>query len=164
MVVKYCFPRVVLELKGMVGQAQENPTKKSLENSHQTEFRPYVLAEVLLEQEWLLLVVRNIGLRPAVDLHIRWEPRFSGLGGEQATSELPLFRELSYLGPGREICTLLDSRQAYFARGEPARLVAYLQYRDEQGSRYQHTIRHNLEVFRDLALPVRFSEGQKPHD
>jgi hypothetical protein len=119
--------------------------------------RPYVSVDVLLEQEWLLLAVRNLGDRPAVDVRVQWEPPFTGLGGQQATSTLPLFRELSYLAPGREIRTLLDTRQAYYQRGEPVRLVAHLSYRDEQGNRYLHTIHHNLEIYRDLALPVNRS-------
>lgn len=134
------------------------PGKQNREYSPEATLRPYIVVEILLEQEWLQLTVRNAGQRPAIDVQVRWEPPFKGLGGQQLTSELPLFRELSYLGPGSEISTLLDSRQAYFQRQEPLRLVAHLQYGDEQGQRFQHTLRHNLEVFRDLALPVPPSE------
>lgn len=121
-----------------------------------------MVVEVLLEQEWLLLAVRNLGEHPAVDVQVAWEPRFRGLGGEQATSELPLFRELSFLAPGREIRTLLDTRQAYFLRQEPTRLAAHLSYKDEQGGRYRHTIHHNLEVFRDLAVPLDRPDSRPP--
>ncbi|MFN2197835.1 MAG: hypothetical protein ACK2UW_17075 [Anaerolineales bacterium] len=115
--------------------------------------RPYVVVDFLLEQELLFIVVQNFGARPALEVSIKWEPTFRGLNGEQATCELPLFHNLTYLAPGRTIRTLLDTRQAYFQRDEPTRLTARLNYQDEYGQKYRQIIPHNLEIYRDLAEP-----------
>jgi hypothetical protein len=73
-----------------------------------------------------------------------------GLGGTQDTAELPLFKDLPFLAPGRRIQTLLDESQAYFRRGEPTRLQALVKYRDEARQSYQIGIEFNLEIYRDL--------------
>lgn len=117
------------------------------------QLQPYVVVDFILEHELMFVAVQNLGARPALDVSVKWEPAFRGLSGEQATSELALFKALAYLAPGRVIRTLLDTRQAYFQRDEPTLLTARLSYQDENGRKYRQVIRHNLEIYRDLAEP-----------
>jgi hypothetical protein len=81
----------------------------------------------------------------------RFEPTFHGLGGSVEISRLPLFRNIEYLAPFKEIRTLVDSSAAYFARKEPTKLEVTVTYRDESGTRREATIRHDLGIYRDLA-------------
>ena len=118
-----------------------------------------VVADFVFEDGLLYAVVANISERPALKVSCRFEPAFHGLGGSVEVSRLPLFRNIEYLAPGKEIRTLVDSSAAYFAREEPTKLEVAVTYRDEDGARRQATIAHNLGIYRDLAYVVPAAEG-----
>ncbi len=115
-------------------------------------------ADVILDVEFeagvLYLVVRNIGDGPASAVRCKFAQPFHGLGGTTEMSALPLFRKLEFLGPGREIRTLLDTTAAYFARKEPAKLEVTVTWRDDVRARAQRAIVHDLSVYRSVAYPT----------
>jgi hypothetical protein len=135
-------------------QPESDPRSKSQPDLDEEQLRPYVIVDVLFEDGLLFLAVQNIGARPAFEVKVRWEPSFRGLGGSQLTSDLPLFKALTFLAPGRCIRTLLDDSQAYFQRDEPTQLAAFISYKDDQRRSYRQTIQHNLEIYRDLVYPL----------
>jgi hypothetical protein len=118
-----------------------------------------VSVDFIFEDGLLHAMVANIGERPALKVSCRFEPAFRGLGGSVEVSRLPLFRNIEYLAPGKEIRTLVDSSAAYFARKEPTKLEVAVTYRDEDGARRQATIAHDLGIYRDLAYVVPATEA-----
>jgi hypothetical protein len=110
-----------------------------------------VIVDFVFEEGVLYATVANIGERPALKVSCRFEPGFHGLGGSVEISRLPLFRNIEYLAPQKEIRTLVDSTAAYFARKEPTKLRVAVTYRDESGARHQAEIAHDLGIYRDLA-------------
>jgi hypothetical protein len=116
-----------------------------------TGVRPEVIVEFLFERGLLFIAVRNIGARPALGTSVRFGEKLLGLGGSKDIGSLALFRKLEFLGPGRELVTLFDSSSAYFARQHPTKLVVEIAYRDAEGTCFSETIRHDLEIFRELA-------------
>ena len=125
--------------------------------SEEREF--HVSVDFVFEDGLLYAVVANIGERPALKVSCRFEPAFHGLGGSVEVSRLPLFRNIEYLAPGKEIRTLVDSSAAYFARKEPTKLEIAVTYRDEDGARRQATIAHDLGIYRDLAYVAPGAKG-----
>ena len=113
-----------------------------------------VIVDFVFEEGALYVTVANIGERPALKVSCRFEPGFHGLGGSVETSRLPLFRNIEYLAPHKEIRALVDSSAAYFARKEPTKLKATVTYREEDGARRQTTISHDLGIYRDLAYVI----------
>jgi hypothetical protein len=81
----------------------------------------------------------------------RFEQPFKGLGGTQDMTRLPLLRRIEFLGPGREIRTLLDAAAAYFGRKEPTKLTATITWRSEEGDRFERRVTHDLRIYRDIA-------------
>jgi hypothetical protein len=114
--------------------------------------RPEVIVEILFERGLLYVAVRNIGDRPALGTSVRFNEKLVGLGGRKDIASLAMFRNLEFLGPGRELVTLLDSGSSWFAREQPTKLVLEVSYADAEGKRFTDTIRHDLEIFRDLAF------------
>jgi len=112
---------------------------------------PDVLLDVEFANGLFFLLVANRGERPAVAVSFRFEEPFSGLGGSQDMTRLPLLRKIEFLAPGREIRTLLDSSAAYFARREPTKIAVEIRWRDEDGARYERRIVHDLRIYRDVA-------------
>jgi len=111
---------------------------------------PHVIFEILLVEGMLWMVVRNIGPQPACHIRIQFEQSFKGLEGTKRMDTLPLFTQLEFLGPHREIQTPLDRSVAYFHRNEPLQLVARASFEEDTGRRYETRSIHNLEVFREL--------------
>ncbi len=129
------------------------PRKGSKEKPGPPEDLPLpiqVIADIVFTQGLFYVSVENISDQPAYQVSISWKPSFRGLGGTQVTSELPLFKNIEFLAPHKAIKTLLDTSQAYFTRREPTHLEATIQHQDALGRGYRHTIRHNLEIYRDL--------------
>ena len=112
--------------------------------------RPEVIVEFLFDRGLLFISVNNIGERAAFKVSVKFDHKFTGLGGSKEVSKLPLFRSLQFLGPQREIVTFLDSSDSYFRRKEPVDITARISYQDADSRQYKEVIRHNLEVFREL--------------
>jgi hypothetical protein len=113
-----------------------------------------VIVDFVFEAGVLYATVANIGERPALKVSCRFEPGFHGLGGDVEISRLPLFRNIEYLAPHKEIRTLVDASAAYFARKEPTKLTVTVTYREEGGARRQTTIAHDLGIYKNLAYVV----------
>jgi hypothetical protein len=122
------------------------------------ETGPDVIVDFLFEDGMLFVAVENIGSQPAQQVHIVFDPPFSGLGGTESINELPLFRNIEFLAPGRSIRTILDSSAAYFGRHEPELIAAAISYCDRAGERLSCTIRHDLGIYRDIKF-IPKSEG-----
>src|SRR4051812_11499932 len=114
-----------------------------------TPARPEVIVEILFERGLLYMAVRNIGGGPAVGISVHFNEKLIGLGGTKDITSLAMFRNLEFLGPGRELVTLLDSSSAFFARQPPTKLSLEIAYRDAEGKRFNETITHDLDSFRD---------------
>ena len=111
---------------------------------------PDVILEFLFEHGMLYISVRNIGAKPAVNVAIKFNKKLVGLNGTKEVSALALFRNIEFLGPGREIVSLLDSSSSYFSRKQPTRISALITYRDLEKRSYELTIKHDLEIYREL--------------
>jgi hypothetical protein len=115
------------------------------------ERRPEVVLDVVFEDGLLYLAVSNIGSAPALGVSCRFRRKLIGLGGAKDVSRLPLFENIAFLGPGREIRTLLDSSAGFFARDEPTEVRATTRYSDAGGREYRTPVVHDLAIYRELA-------------
>ena len=113
--------------------------------------RPEVIVEFLFDRGLLSISVRNIGTRAALKVAVSFDRRFTGLGGAKDISSLALFRRIEFLGPDREIVTLLDTSESYFRRKQPTRISARVSYLDAERRTYQTTIDHDLDIYRELS-------------
>ena len=112
--------------------------------------RPDVILEFLFDQGLLHLALRNIGDRPAIAVSVKFDRKIVGLGGLKDISTLPVFRQVEFLGPGREIVVFVDQSHSYFARKQPTKISARISYSDSEKQKYDATINHDLEIYRDL--------------
>jgi len=116
---------------------------------------PEVILDVVFERGLLFLVVSNIGDRPAHAVRVKFEQPLSGLGGTKRIDRLALFRKLEFLAPRKSVEVFLDRSDAWFARGEPSQLAAAIAWRTPEGERRSATVRHDLEIYRDLGYIER---------
>jgi len=121
--------------------------------------RPDVILEILFERGLFLIAINNIGNKPAVGVSVKFSRKLVGLNGKKEISALPLFKNIEFLGPKREIVTLLDASSSYFRRKQPTKISAQVSYSDCENNKYKVNIKHDLGIYRDLAyLPLPSEE------
>jgi hypothetical protein len=101
------------------------------------------------------IAVKNISEQPAYKVSVTFSHKIYGLGGAREVTALPLFRNIEFLAPQKEITTFLDSSDSYFARKQPTKVKVQISYCDAEGENHSVEIAHNLEIYRDLALAGR---------
>lgn len=112
--------------------------------------KPEVIVDFVFDEGLFFIAVQNISDLSAYKVCTRFKPGFKGVEGKKRVSELPLFRNIEFLAPRKEIRTFLDSSASYFRRKEPALITAQISYEDEAGRKYSRTIRHDLSIYAEL--------------
>ena len=113
---------------------------------------PNVIVDFHFQQGLFFIAVKNISERPAYKVSVKFNRKLFGLGGSKEVSALPLFRNIEFLAPQKEITTLLDSSDSYFARKQPTKVKAEITFSDAEGHKQSVTIVHDLEIYRELAF------------
>jgi hypothetical protein len=119
---------------------------------------PDVILDVVFDDGLFFLCVRNIGEKPAYKVLVNFDERILGLDGTREISALPLFRNIEFLAPGREIRTFLDSSSAYFGRGEPEHITAKVSFQGDDGTIHTRTLHHGLEIYKSIGYVRRAAE------
>jgi len=123
---------------------------------------PDVIVDFIFDDGLLFVAVQNIGDRPAYKVAVQFDPPFRGVEGTRAVSELPLFRNIEFLAPWKEIVTFLDTSASYFGRDEPARISAAVSWRDAAGRTHSAAIQHDLEIYRSIGYVRKTGEQAAP--
>ncbi len=113
--------------------------------------RPDVIIDFVFEVGVFFISIKNIGDAPALNVTTSFNTAFSGLGGTQDTSSLPVFRSITFLAPDKEIRTMLDTSTSYFQRKQPTTIRATVSYRDRMNNTYSDVITHDLDIYKDIA-------------
>jgi len=122
--------------------------------------KPEVIVDFIFDEGLFFIAVHNISDLPAYKVSTRFKPGFTGVEGKKRVSELPLFRNIEFLAPRKEIRTFLDSSASYFRRKEPVLITAQISYEDGAGRKYSRTIRHDLSIYVELGY-IRRTEGDE---
>ena len=141
-------------------QKAQSDSPSTLSTTDVASGRPEVIVEFLFERGLLYISVNNIGNRPAISVSVKFDQKIVGLGGTKDISALALFRNIEFLGPQREIVSLLDSSTSYFKGKRPTKISALVAYQDLENRRYETSIKHDLEIYRDLVFVEPASEQE----
>lgn len=115
---------------------------------------PDVIVDFVREDEKLFVAVENIGRGPAHHVSTTFEPALRGVRGSVEVSELALFEHLSFLAPGKEIRTFLDTSTAYFERDAPTQITATVRFENDEGEHFRRSMSHDLRVYNGSATQV----------
>jgi hypothetical protein len=119
---------------------------------------PYVIVDFVFDRGLLSIAIKNIGSRPAFGVRVDFSHQLMGVEGTVEVSALPLFRALEFLPGGKEISTFLDSSASFFRSKQPVEITTRISYQDARGARFTNTIRHNLEIYREIGYGIRSGE------
>lgn len=111
---------------------------------------PYVIVDVDYANGAFVLVMRNIGERPAIRPRVDFSRKLVGVGGDVIVSELPIWSQLGLLAPGKSVRVFLDSSVLVFRRKGSKRFRATVTYDDDDGRSHKRSFNHDLEAYRGL--------------
>lgn len=115
-------------------------------------FRTDVILDFVFDAGLLYISIKNIGNRPAYRVSIEFDQPVLGVEGTKEMNSMPLFANLEFLAPAREIRTFLDTSNSFFKHGNPTRITATIEFFDDFGIRHVKQIRHNLEIYKDIGF------------
>ncbi len=112
---------------------------------------PDVIVDFVFDDGLLFISISNISDQPAYKVSVKFDCKICGLGGKDICA-LPLFRNIEFLAPHKTITTFLDSSGSYFSSGRPTKVSARISYQDFQGAKKVATIKHDLEIYREIGF------------
>ena len=115
-----------------------------------TSEAPYLILDLDYREGAFVLVLHNIGGRPAFKPRVEFSRRLVGVGGEVVVSELPIWTNLGMLGPGKHVEVFLDSAALALRRKGSKRFKATVSYRDDTGTAHQHRFDHDLTAYQGM--------------
>jgi hypothetical protein len=118
---------------------------------------PDVIVDFIFHDGLFYISIINIGEKPVYKVSVKFDQKIYGIEGTKEISALPLFQNIEFLAPHKEITTFLDSSRSYFSRGEPAKISARISYRDSKGVKQTNTITHNLEIYKEIGFIQRLN-------
>ena len=113
---------------------------------------PYVIVDFVFDRGLLSISIKNIGASAAFGVSVKFSQKLMGVEGTVAVSALPLFTALEFLPAGKEISTFLDTSSSYFRSKQPTQITTAITYQDAQHREFSNTIRHNLEIYREIGF------------
>jgi hypothetical protein len=109
-----------------------------------------VIVDFVFINGLFFISIKNTSDKPVFKVSIKFDKKLIGIEGSKEISALPLFNNIEFLAPQKEIRTFLDTSASYFRRGGPTEITARIAYQDSTGKKYTTTIRHNLEIYREI--------------
>lgn len=120
--------------------------------------KPEVIVDFIFDNGLLFISISNIGDKPAFRVSIKFDKKIFGVEGSKEISALPLFQNIEFLPPQKEILTFLDTSCTYFRREEPTKISAQISYQDHREKKYTTTINHNLEIYKEIGYIRRLED------
>ncbi|MBI5025186.1 MAG: hypothetical protein HZC12_00350 [Nitrospirae bacterium] len=118
-----------------------------------------VIVDFVFDNGLFFISIKNIIDEPVFKVSIKFDKKIFGVEGSKEISALPLFQNIEFLPPQKEIMTFLDTSASYFRRGEPTKISARISYQDSKGTKYSTTIKHNLEIYKEIGYIRRLEMG-----
>lgn len=112
---------------------------------------PGVIVDFIFDEGLFFIAIKNLSDRPAYNVSVKFDCQIYGFGGKDICG-LPLFRKIEFLAPHKTITTFLDSSGSYFGNGGPTRISARVAYHDFRGTKKVATIKHDLEIYREIGF------------
>jgi len=112
---------------------------------------PDVIVDFVFDDGLFFISISNISDTPAYKVSIKFDRKICRLDGKDLAA-LPLFQNIEFLAPHKEIVMFLDSSASYFRQGGPTKVSARISYQDAQGTKKVTTINHDLEIYKAIGF------------
>ncbi len=134
-------------------------------------FNLSVIVDVIFEDGLLFISIKNISDDPAFKVSIKFNKKIIGVNRRKEISSLPLFKNIEFLAPHKEIKTFLDSSQSYFSQkpgkfltsknGQPEKFSVKISYKNKEGRLVTGIINHDLGIYKEIGYIKIVNEQEK---
>jgi hypothetical protein len=108
-----------------------------------------VVLDACVDAGALQFVLACTGPGPAHAVRVRFSRAIRDLAG-QRVNDNPLYTQLEFLAPGREVVLLIDSLAGYLKRRQPLRFDVRITWRGDGGEAGRRAITHDLGAWTRL--------------
>jgi hypothetical protein len=116
---------------------------------------PDIILDFIFDKGLFFISINNIGDKPAYKVSVKFDSKIYGLSGTKEISALPLFRNIEFLAPRKQIVTFLDHSNTYFSGKGPTKISARISFLDSAERKHVVTINHDLEIYREIGFISR---------
>jgi hypothetical protein len=117
-----------------------------------------VIVDFVFDDGLFFISISNISDTPAYKVSVKFDPKICRFDGKDLAA-LPLFQNIEFFAPRKDIVMFLDSSGSYFRQGGPTKVSARISYQDAQGTRKVSTINHDLEIYKAIGF-IRRVRGE----
>jgi hypothetical protein len=114
---------------------------------------PPAAADVILDVDvrngTLHFVLHNIGLQPAHAVRVRFSRVLRDVAGLRV-GDNPLYTQLAFLAPGRQLALFVDTLAGYMQRRQPMQFDVRLTWCDDAGRPQHRSLSHDLTAHTQL--------------
>ena len=108
------------------------------------------MLDVEVERDRVHLILENCGDAVATEIQVDFSRALTGLGGSVAISDLPVFKRLGVLRPGRVLRILWDAASALQSRRDQAGpFVATVSWNERRRPRQSVRYHHDMSIYRE---------------
>jgi hypothetical protein len=126
------------------------------------ERQPTVIVDFIFDDGLFFIAIKNISASPAYDVSVTFNKKFTGVEGTKDICALPLFRNIPFLAPQKEIVAFLDSSASYFRRHQPTDLRVTINFKGASGVAGKCVVRHNLNIYKELGYVRGATPAEEP--
>ena len=107
-----------------------------------------VVLDVDVEHDRVHLILANCGNAVATEIRVEFSRELIGIAGSRAVSDLPVFRRLGVLRPGRALRIFWDAAPALLARrNHIVPFVATVSWNERRRRRQRAEYHHDLSIY-----------------
>jgi hypothetical protein len=109
-----------------------------------------VIADIVFNDGMFFIAIKNLSDKPAFKVSLKFDKKIKGVEKTKEISSLPLFHNIEFLAPHKEIMTFLDTSGSYFRNRQPERFSITVSYTDVYAKKKSGTITHDLSIYREI--------------
>lgn len=136
---------------------QKNKIQSKAYDESSSLHRPEIIVDFIFDEGFFFISIKNIGDKPGYKISVKFNKKIIGVEGSKEVSALPLFKNIEFMPPQKEILTFLDSCASYFKRRQPTKITATISYQDANRKKYTNIIRHDLVIYKEIGYLKRIS-------
>jgi hypothetical protein len=124
-------------------------TVRQMVKNSEDESRPYIIADIEINDHCVFFIIRNIGKLPAKELKVKIEPDIVNTIGKSLNTTL-FSKPISIVAPGKEIKTFINTSMVVFKSEAPKVFEVALEYKWGNAKVENESYRLDISMYHDL--------------
>jgi len=122
-----------------------------------------VVVDFIFDRGLFFISVKNTTDKPVFNIRSVFNKKIFGVPDDKRPGQrinvatLPMFKNISFLAPHRELKTFLDTSHSYFKRKQPAKITVRYTYQNSRGFNFVNSVVHDLNIYKQMSYIKRLN-------